>query len=121
MVDFDMEDGADADTAQAKMSGLKLDFDRNDVEFWFNQLEMHLQTAEIKAQWTKRLLLHKQLPPDVVNEVKDLLRKNKATAGAQPYKDLKDRIIEKFASNKEEAMLMTGKPSQLLNQMINTA
>merc|ERR1711951_41293 len=96
MVDFDMEDGADADTAQAKMSGLKLDFDRNDVEFWFNQLEMHLQTAEVKAQWTKRLLLHKLLPQDVVEEVKDLLRKNKTSAGAEAYKELKDRIMTTF-------------------------
>ena len=127
MVDFEVEDAADADTAQAKVSSLKLDFDRTDVEFWFNQLEMHLQTAEVKSQWTKRLLLHKQLPSDVVAEVKDLLRKNKATAGATPYKDLKDRILETFAAKPEEvfdkleAMIMTGKPSQLLNQMINTA
>ena len=58
------------------------------MEFWFQQLEMHMQTAGIKAQWTKRLLLHKQLPKDVVAEVKDLLRKAQSEAGATPYKEL---------------------------------
>ena len=126
MVDFDMEDAADATEFQSKLSNLKLDFDQSDVEFWFEQLEMHLFSAGVKSQWTKRLLLHKQLPVNIVQEVKDLLRKNKATAGATPYKDLKTRILDTFGNKPEdsyakaEAMLMTGKPSQLLNQIINT-
>ena len=125
MVNFDEEDKADEATAQQKTANLKLDFDKEDVEFWFAQLEMHLATAGVKAQWTKRLQLHKQLPPEVVAELKDLLRKSKAAAGATPYKDLKDRILETFATKPEdvyyeaESLIMKGKPSQLLKQLIN--
>ena len=125
MVNYDVDEGVDDKDAQSKTSSLKLDFDRTDVVFWFQQLEMHLQTAGIKAQWTKRLLLHKQLPPDVIAELKDLLRKDKSRAGAQPYKDLKDRIIETFGQKPEdafeeaEALMLVGKPSQLCNRLVN--
>ena len=70
--------------------------------------------------------MHKQLPKEVIDEVKDLLRKTKAQAGATPYKDLKDRVLETFALDPEDTyskakgMLMTGKPSQLLQSLINT-
>ena len=75
-------------TAQQKTVSLKVDFDRQDVKFWFQQLGMHmLSTAGVKDQWTKRLLLHKQLPVDIVAKVKDLLRKDNSEAGATPYRD----------------------------------
>ena len=77
MATFDVENGVDEATAHSQTANLKLDFDRADVEFWFQQLEMHLSTAGVKAQWTKRLHLHKLLPQDIVAEVKDLLRKGK--------------------------------------------
>ena len=73
------------------------------IKFWFAQLEMHLTTAGVGKQWTKRLLLHKQLPSDIVNELKDLLRKDQSDAGATPYKDLKDRILETFGTKPEDA------------------
>ena len=125
MSNYDATDAADDDGSLQKTSNLKVDFDRSDVEFWFQQLEMHLTTAGIKAQWTKRLLLHKQLPNDVIAELKDLLRKDKAAAGATPYKDLKDMILETFGIKKEDAYeeaegyLLTGKPSQLAKKLIN--
>ena len=71
---YDMKDEVDEKDAHSKVSNLKLDFDRTDIKFWFQQLEMHLSTAGVKAQWTKRLLLHKQLPADIIGEVKDLER-----------------------------------------------
>ena len=123
--EFDVENGADEADAQKLTATLKLDFDRSDVDFWFTQLEMHLHTAGVRAQWTKRLLLHKQLPADVVAEVKDLLRKSKAAAGATAYKDVKDRVMGAFGSKPEddyaeaEALVLTGKPSQLLHKLIN--
>ena len=125
MVNYDVDDGVDDKDASHKTSNLKLEFDKTDVKFWFCQLEMHLNTAGIKSQWTKRLLLHKQLPSEIVMELKDLLRKDKSEAGAQPYKDLKDRILHTFGQNKEDAYLevegylMTGKPSQLAKKLIN--
>ena len=126
MVNYDAEDKVDEKDAQSKTSNLKVEFDRADVKFWFQQLEMHLSTAGVNAQWTKRLLLHKQLPKDVIAEVKDLLRKDKSEAGATPYKDLKTRIMETFGKKTEDAYaeaknyMLVGKPSQLLNKIINT-
>ena len=122
---FDTEDLDNEATALAQTANLKLDFDRTDTAFWFNQFEMHLATAGIKKQWTKRLLLLKMLPKDVVDETKDLLRKGQAEAGATPYKDLKDRVLETFGTIPEdaftqaEALVMTGKPSTLARQLIN--
>ena len=86
---------------------------------------MHLTTAGVGAQWIKRLLLHKQLPTDVIAELKDLLRKDKSEAGATPYKDIKDQILDTFGTKPEDAyteakdFLLHGKPSQLAKKIIN--
>ena len=72
------------------------------------------------------MLLHKLLPADVIADVKDILRKGQATAGATPYKDLKTRIQTTFGKTPEDAyyaakaMVMVGKPSQLAKKLINT-
>ena len=122
---YDMANGTDAKDAQAKSSGLKVDFDRQDVEFWFEQLEMHMFGCGLAAQWTNRMVLHKMLPPDIVSEIKDLLRKNQASAGETPYKDIKDSLLETFGQKRADAfaqadaLVMTGKPSQLLHKLIN--
>ena len=50
----------------------------------------------------------------------------KDTAGATPYHDLKTRILDTFGTKPDNtfetaaALVMTGKPSQLLNKIINT-
>ena len=125
MVAYDAEDKDNETTAITATANLKIEFDRSDVDFWFTQLEMHLQTAGVGKQWTKRLLLHKQLPADVISELKDLLRKSQAEAGATPYLDLKTRILQTWGRKPEEAyaeakgMVMVNKPSQLANQLVN--
>ena len=69
--------------------------------------------------------LHKLLPPEVVAEVKDLLRKSKAAAGATPYKDLKVELMKLYGPRPEDAfdqalaLVMTGKPSTLCKAIIN--
>ena len=126
MATFQDEDGTDENASWTQLSNLKLDFDRGDIKFWFSQFEMHLTTAGIKKQWSKRILLHKQLPPDVIAETKDILRKAQTEAGATPYKDLKERILGTFGTKPEDdyykakAMVMTGKPSQLAKTLVNT-
>ena len=125
MVNFDENDAADDDKAQQKTSNLQVEFDKSDVRFWFSQLEMHMSTAGVNRQWTKRLLLHKQLPKEVIAELKDLLRKSQSEAGATPYKDLKQRILDTFDTKPEDAYeeardyLLHGKPSQLAKKLIN--
>ena len=104
MVNFDENDAADDDKAQQKTSNLQVEFDKTDVRFWFSQLEMHMSTAGVNRQWTKRLLLHKQLPKEVIAELKDLLRKSQSEAGATPYKDLKDRLYEAYGPLPEDSL-----------------
>ena len=71
MTEFDQENGTDASDAQQKTSGLKVPWNQADLEFWFVQFENHLESAGVKAQWTKRNLLHKQLDPKVQEDCRD--------------------------------------------------
>ena len=76
MVAFDREDAEEPKDVMGQLSGLKLEFDQEDVDFWISQLELHMATAGVKRQWTKRLLLQKHLPVHVWSEMKDILRKD---------------------------------------------
>ena len=120
---FETDNTADADNVMAKMAGLQLEFDPQDLEFWFGQLEMHMTTAGVGQQWTKRLILDRNLPKYVKDEIKDILRKTQAKAGNTPYKDLKDRVLLHFGISDEDlfekasALTLTGKPSALAKQL----
>ena len=46
VVDFDAENGADGEKAQDHTRHVKIEFDQNDVRFWFSQLE-----AEMEGNW----------------------------------------------------------------------
>ena len=127
MADFDTEDGQDPTDIHNKTQNLKLIFDKNDVRFFFIQFEMHLEHAGCKSQWRKRTELHKILmsTPAVIEEVKDLLSKGKASAGATPYKDIKVRLVEAYGPKPADAfrqakkLQRSGKPSQFAKQLIN--
>ena len=86
---FDEQDYPDDSDAWKKSISLK--FDRHDPEFWFTNAEAEMETFGIFTQWSKRrALLGKDiLPPDILDELKPLLRLTKAEAGATPYKDVK--------------------------------
>ena len=100
-------------------------FDPTDLEFWFSQVEMHAAMAGAGKQWTKRMILHRQLPQYVIDEIKDILRKTEDKAGTQPYKDLKERIREHFGAEDKNiferaaGLTMTGKPSALAKQLVD--
>ena len=66
-----------------------MDFNRKNVRFFFIQLEMLLESAECKSQWMKRLVLQRNLPPDVVEDLQDLFSKGKTDPGATAYYDAK--------------------------------
>ena len=127
MADFDTEDGQDPTDIHNKTQNLKLIFDKSDVRFFFIQFEMHLEHAGCKSQWRKRTELHKILMPTpaIIEEVKDLLSKGKASAGATPYKDIKDRLLEAYGPKPADAyrqakkLQRSGKPSQFAKQLIN--
>ena len=58
MPNYDVADTDEAAGVVSSLNKMKLEFDPTDITFWFAQLEMHLTTAGVGAQWTKRLLLH---------------------------------------------------------------
>ena len=72
MVNFEDENAEDGKDMHQKLYQLKLkrEFDRNDLLFWFGQFESQLEEIGVKAQWTKRRALDRQLPQDVAEEVK---------------------------------------------------
>ena len=52
MADFETENGTDGDKAMDKLGTVKCEFSKEDIEFWFSELESQLEVIEIKSQWT---------------------------------------------------------------------
>ena len=77
--------------------------DDKDLEFFFSQLELNMQCAQVAKQWMKRLVLANNLPAHITPEVKPLLRLQEASAGNMPYHTLKLQLMKIFGSKKEEA------------------
>ena len=125
MTDFDAENGADGASAMDKMSSVKCEFTRDNIEFWFTELETQLEVIDVKSQWSKRIALQRFLPADVKQEVKSLLIIPKAQAGDDIYKRIKTELLDLYGQKPEDGYIraknrvMTGKPSQLGKALIN--
>ena len=116
---FDVENGTDGDKALDKLGTIKCPFDKNDVEFWFCELESQMEVIGVKSQWVKRIALQQFLPVEIRSEVKSLLMLSKPNAGTDIYKRIKTELLDLFGKKPEDAYIraknrvMTGKPSQL--------
>ena len=132
MTNYDEQTGNDAAGAMADACrSLKgYEFAENDLEFYFNQIELQMQTNSVKKNWTKFLVLTSILPPRVRDQVKPLLSKQETDFSSadpvqQPYKVLKDKIISIFKPSQEtdfgRAMgrVLSGKPSELARQLVD--
>ena len=123
--DFDTENGTDGEKAMDKMGSVKCEFSKDDIEFWFTELETQLEVIDVKSQWSKRIALQRFLPADVKQEVKTLLIIPKASAGTDIYKRIKTELLDLFGQKPGDAYVrakncvMTGKPSQLGKALIN--
>ena len=53
MVNYDTEDKADGEKAQDLARSIKVEFDPNNIKFWFAQLEDEMEMATINRQWLK--------------------------------------------------------------------
>ena len=119
MADFEDENGTDGDKALDQLKSVQCPFSKDDIEFWFSQLETQLTVIEIKSQWIKRIALQRLLPIEIQQEVKTLLKLQKGAAGNDIYKRLKTKLIKIYGQKPEDAyikatnMVMTGNPSQL--------
>ena len=116
---FDVENGTDSEKALDKLHSIKVPFDKEDIEFWFSELEGQLEVIGVKSQWLKRIALQQFLPVEIRTEVKSLLKLTKANCGTDIYKKIKGELMDLFGQKPEDAYVkaknrvMTGKPSQL--------
>ena len=125
VVDFDVENGLDGDKAQDHARAIKVEFDPNDVKFWFSQIENEMVMASIKSQWLKKSVLQRNLPNKQKEDVKAYLVLQQTEAGNSIYKDVKNEIIRIYAPKPQDSYAkaltrtMVGLPSQLGYQIVN--
>ena len=124
-MDFDAENGVDGDRAQELARHIRVEFEPNDVNFWFSQLEGELLMASVNSQWMKKTVLQRNLPNKVKEDVKAYLELPRTAAGPQIYLEVKREILRIYAPKPQESYrkaltrTMTGLPSQLGYQLIN--
>ena len=124
-VDFDAENKEDGDKAQEQARHIKMEFEVNDIKFWFSQLENEMLMTSINSQWLKKSVLQRNLPNKQKEDVKDLLTLPKSEAGNSIYLDIKTELIRIYAPKAQDSYqkaltrTMVGLPSQLGTQIIN--
>ena len=62
MVDFDQQNTDDGDKANELARSIRVEFNPQDVRFWFSGLEAEMLTANINKQWLKKTVLQRNLP-----------------------------------------------------------
>lgn len=96
-------------------------FWRQDPELWFSAVEQIFARCKISNSLSKFQLVVPKLEFDILQQAADILKR----PSAEPYEDLKKRLIETFSEseNRRIMQLLEGKqlgdlkPSQLLRQM----
>ena len=125
MVNFDMEDKDEGEKSQDLARHIKVDFDVNDIKFWFSQLEDEMELASIGKQWLKKTVLQRILPVKQKEDVKSFLTLQKAYAGDHIYHDIKTALIRTYALKPQDSYrraltrTMVGLPSQLGYQIVD--
>ena len=125
---FETENGTDdANALREALRNLeRLQYDGNDLKFFFGQAEIKMASSGVKKQFTKFQVLSSILPKEVIDEVKPLLSKTEAEfTQNDSYKQLKARVLKIFGPRPEDAVeralsrVLTGKPSTLARQLKN--
>ena len=123
-VDFDLENENDGEKAQDLARSIKMEFEPNDIKFWFAQIEDEMTLASVKSQWLKKTVLQRNLPNKQKEDVKAYLTIPKSEAG-NIYKTIKTELIRIYSPKPQDSYkkalsrTMTGLPSQLGYQIIN--
>ena len=124
-VDFEDENAADDAKAMEYTRTLKMEFSKDDIDFWFTQIENEMFTCGVKSQWMKRCVLVKNLSPHIQADVKSLLTLKQSAAPTDLYKQIKMEILRihapKECENFKRALsrVLTGLPSQLGQVLID--
>ena len=125
MVNYDAEDKNDGDRAQEAARHIKVEFNGNDIRFWFSELEGEMMVAGVNRQWLKKTILQRNLPTKVKEDVKAYLSLPQDQAGATIYLTIKNEILRIYAPKPQDSYLkalsrtMSGLPSQLGKQIID--
>ena len=123
-VDIDVENGVDGDKAPEQARQIRVEFEPNDIKFWFSQLEAEMLMATVKSQWLKKTILQRNLPNRQKEDVKSYLVLTKAEAGNAIYKEIKTELLRLYGPKpadsycKALSRTMVGLPSQLGAQII---
>lgn len=116
-------DAPDAPETLLGAVGLKLPpFWRHDPQIWFAQAEAQFSTRNITAEATKYAHVIATLPPEVAQDVRDILISPPA---ANPYTTLKQQLVTRTTESEQRMvqMLLTEeelgdrKPSQFLRRL----
>ena len=122
MANFEDENGEDDAGAMRDACARveKMPWMQNDLLFYFNQVEIKMQSCGVKKNYTKFQVLTGALPAHVIEQVKPLLRKQQTDFPQNDaYKQLKSTILRIFGpkpcANIERALtrVLTGPPSSL--------
>ena len=125
MVNYDAEDKADGEKAQEAARHVKVEFNGNDIHFWFSELEGEMMMAGVNRQWLKKTILQRNLPVKVKEDVKSLLSLPQDQAGNSIYLTIKKELLRIYAPKPQDNYLkalsrtMTALPSQLGKQIID--
>ena len=113
------------DDEEAWKKEIKIQFDIQDVKYWFNEVEGAMKKYGIGLQWSKKDAIVPLLPAEVKEECKPILRLTEEEAGPQIYYDLKQEILSLYGPKQEDAfkkasaLRLTGKPSALGKKLLH--
>ena len=118
------EDADAEDDSEAWKKEVKIKFNQNDVDYWFNTVEAQMKKFGINKQWSKKDAIVPLLPDEIVEECMPILRL-KETEAPNSYKLLKTEILSLYGPKEEDAfkkamaLRLNGKPSALGKKLIH--
>ena len=127
IVPFESANGTDdAGALKEALRGLdRLEWDANDVKFFFQQAEIKMDAAGVKKQYTKFQVLSSIIPKVVQDEVKSfVVMAENEFPNKDAYKVLKQEILRIFGPKPEASVekalsrVLVGKPSQLARALV---
>ena len=125
MAEFQSIDGKDGEKAMENLRSVVCPFDKEDIVFWFSELEGQLEMIDIQSQWLKRGALQRFLPMEIKQDIKEYLKLTRNEAGNDIYLKMKNELLKLYGPKPEDSYnraknrVMTGVPSQLGKALLN--
>ena len=125
---FEDENGVDsADAFEKACKNLQgYAWNPEDLDFYFNQVEIKMQRVGLKKQFSKLQALSTILPQQVTDQVKPILRKKENEfPNNDGYKIIKTKILRIFGTSENKAFeramsrVLSDKPSTLAREIVN--